>query len=71
MQTIIIYTENCVKTMLHTYSQTEKQTESMAKWQANRQNYRKIEIQTTIQTDRHIEGTERLYAEISCYTDFL
>ena len=50
MQKIIFSTESFVNTMLHTYSQTEKQTENMEKWQANRQIDRKIEIHTNVQT---------------------
>ena len=58
MQKIIFSTESFVNKMLHTYSQTEKQTENMEKWQANRQIDRKIEIHTNVQTyrqtDRHL-----------------
>ena len=38
MQIIIFSTENCVKTMLHTYSQKEKQTEKQTERQTYRQN---------------------------------
>ena len=65
MQKILFSTEYCVKTMLHPYSETEKQTESMKKWQTNRQNERYIEIQTDIQTDKYKIGLiDRVYRKI-------